>query len=265
MPAVGNSLHHYHRIESSSELTDDIQPLEGDNGEATSNRQIFADILPEHIHGLLCIQYNSAAGDGRHNYRIVAYGGRHIVQLSLSSSRDAKNSNNARFVRISPPVRFDDRISSGYLCADTVGADLVLLTYHGLAVQLMLNWPSISELDGWDSKIAKTAQVVRTVKCAENETLYCSKVLSNGITLSARNLLESLSFLGGTAFGELIVWQMNANTKEALVLNRISCHNVSHPFDITKKNTLSKTYQISGRNFLHRLRSNTTFVNYHIR
>lgn len=186
--------------------------------ETTNNRRIYADILPEHIHGFLCVQASRA--DGHHHddgvYRIVAFGGRHIVQLLLHSTAEANH-----IERICTPVRLNDRISSGHLCAATHGAELVLLTFHGVAVQLALNWSANRVNDS-------NARIVRTLECPDNATLYCSKVFRNNA--GGIDLLESLTFLGGTAFGELIVWRMADDTTQAqqtFVLNRSSCHNVS--------------------------------------
>lgn len=215
-PAVGNSLHHYH------------QPDDRPPGDPAAVR-IYGDLLPEHIHGILSVPHHGSRDD---ELCIVAFGGRSLVQLRLRRS-------DGRLVRqrSASTARLSDWISSGHLFAAQTGAgddgdgaadtELVLLTCQGTAVWLQLGWTPVTD-DG--DAAAERPRIVRTVGGPDQSTLYCSRIVCGDETAELP-WWQRQTFLGGTAFGELIVWRTVAAKAGGEVvaqqLQRISCHNVS--------------------------------------
>lgn len=213
--AVGNSLHHYY------------QPDDGTG--RTADLRVYADLLPDHIHGLLSVPHRSSADE----YCIVAFGGRSMVQLRLRrrDGRLFRQRPNGR----SPLARLGDWISSAHLFA-AAGGDgdsdtetmLVLLTCQGTAVWLALGWsPLTDEAD----PVSARPRLVHTVSGPDQSTLYCSRIACSP-DAGMLPWWQRQTFLGGTAFGELIVWRLAVTAgygKEAVVqqLQRVSCHNVS--------------------------------------
>lgn len=211
--AVGNSLHHYHQRDNG--------PTSSDGNPATV--RIYADLLPDHIHGILSVPHGGSADE----LCIVAFGGRSLVQLRLRRS-------DGRLLRQRSTItaRLSDWISSAHLHAATGGADggntetvLVLLTCQCTVVWLALGWTRVT--DDVDP-VSERPRIVRTVGGPDQTTLYCSRIVCGA---DAGDELMS-TFLGGTAFGELIVWRMVDAGADGAVsaqqLQRISCHNVSY-------------------------------------
>lgn len=130
---------------------------------------------------------------------IVVYGGREMAVFTLGMNRQLK------FIK---QLTLNDWISS--VCVyEPIAQDVIsfcVVSAHSVASDIRVN------IDGeWRIEHKKS--------CSDKCTLYCSLIIG-------KNWTETTIF-GGTAFGELIIWQTNGNEQQSsAVLHRVSGHNV---------------------------------------
>lgn len=102
-------------------------------------------------------------------------------------------------MQFSHTTKFNDWINSINLYSPS---SLCILTSHSIACHIALNWP------------AATSEILVKESCSDKSTLYCSLVHGSEWGNS--------TFFGGTALGDLIIWQTGN-----FILHRLSGHNVS--------------------------------------
>lgn len=184
MSGVGNQLHYYHTPNG--------------NHESTPAICVMKDVLDERIHGICVASLDS----GRH--LIVCHGGRQFVQLVLDRQRLTRCRTTIQRTLI------NDLISCAHIYE--FGFEMALLTAHGVAVRLGLDW-----------HLNQGGQaIIETRKCPDKSTLYCSAIVEE--RKGYGGWFNSM-FFGGTAFGELIVWR--CVDQVPTILLRLECHNVS--------------------------------------
>lgn len=194
-------------------------------------RIILPDVLSGTIHGILRVPLHCDI-TGVDCHRVVVYGGREFVQLLFVNDEWRRPASGR-------PTRLSDWISTAYLfagstsCAGAANAvvtnRLVVVTSHGVALSLQLQLPTsmAAILDG--RPMESSARVVQTAKCPAKETLYCARIAVDQrlVRMDTSNHWRGLTFLGGTAFGELIVWDCGAVGGLPRIVQRTTCHNVS--------------------------------------
>lgn len=84
---------------------------------------------------------------------------------------------------------------------------MAILTAHGVACRFFLNT---------DEKCNK---IIDKISLPDYSTLYCSLIVGQ--------TWQETIFFGGTALGELLLWQMDPNNVDngATILHRLSAHN----------------------------------------
>lgn len=191
------------------------------------------------IHGILrvplCLEVNEPD-----SHWLVVYGGREFAQL-LFLNNEWRRSESGR------PTSLSDWISTAYLfeggVAQAAGISvphskqvdvtnrLVVLTCHGVAMSLELRMPTTALANVGEQRMRTTARTVRTAKCPDKETLYCARIAVDrrlvGLVSGETHHWRGLTFLGGTAFGQLIVWDCGGEEGQSRIVQRTSCHNVS--------------------------------------
>lgn len=172
------------------------------NGRTARSVFVLENVLRERIHGISA----EFAASGQH--RIVCHGGREIALFTL----DAERLKQVRAATDPKRTLLNDLISSSHMYGN--GLELALLTAHGVAVRIALDWSP-------DGEGKQT--VVEVAKCPDRSTLYCSRIVEQRKLLATSGWLGT-TFFGGTAFGELIVWRCEDKVPKILI--RMECHKV---------------------------------------
>lgn len=146
--------------------------------------------------------YGISSFDGEHNESdtqfVAVYGGREVAIFLLTLDKHLK---------LITRLTLSDWISSikVYKPISSDEVSFCVLTAHSVASEFKVN------INGkW--------RIEHKVSCTDKCTLYCSVIIGN-------DWAETTIF-GGTAFGELIIWNAAGNDSTRDVLQRLSGHNV---------------------------------------
>lgn len=149
------------------------------------------------IYGIACYQ-NESTTSARF---IVAYGGRELALFTMNADKE---------LTLIKHLTLNDWISSICVYAPTSEDEISFCAVSAHSVASEFN---VKSNGNWRIEHKKS--------CRDKCTLYCSFIMGE-------NWMETTIF-GGTAFGELIIWQPSESGQQlATVLHRVSGHNVIH-------------------------------------
>lgn len=133
-----------------------------------------------------------------HQY-VVAYGGRELAILRLKSDE----------LELIQRLEIHDWVNSVLLYENQDEAELefAVLTSHSAVFRIRAD------------NINCTWKILDKAASVEKSTLYCSRMIG-------REWNETTVF-GGTALGELIIWQVKSGSSSCEVFHRLLGHNVS--------------------------------------
>lgn len=135
---------------------------------------------------------------------VVVYGGKELAILSKVGEPN---------VEVLQYLALSDWISTVHIYEPTETATFrfCVLTSHSLAMEI-----DVDESGAW--------KMVNRAASVDKSTLYCSMVLGTQ--------WSSTTVFGGTALGELIVWQVKSGDVAREIIHRVSGHNVSAEADL---------------------------------
>lgn len=152
------------------------------------------------IYGIECFHDGSSRQTTTAAQFIVVHGGRHMALFILDIDNQLK---------LVKQLTLNDWISSVRVY-EPIAQDVIsfcVLSAHSVASEFKVTTDGKWTIEHKNS-------------CLDKCTLYCSLIIGNSWT--------ETTFLGGTAFGELIVWQTNENEQQpSTILHRVSGHNVN--------------------------------------
>lgn len=139
-------------------------------------------------------------GDNLH--RIIAYGGRDLAIIELNDNH----------LTIIQTKKIGDWISSVHLYENDENNtcdsyEFCVLSSHSVAYRIQAN------------NVNKSWNLLTKSSCIEKSTLYCSRIIGKQ--------WKNTTVFGGTALGELIIWNVNSDCVSCEVYHRLSGHNVN--------------------------------------
>lgn len=168
--------------------------------------QYYLDSTNQTIHKEICLNFRSkvygiAAYTKHHQLYpqfVVVNGGKELAILILCKDKQ---------LQLVKCLELNDWISSVQVYEPTASDEISLcvVSAHSVASEFNVN------INGkWKIQNKST--------CVDKCTLYCSHIIGNR--------WDKTIIFGGTAFGELIIWQANGNGSVCEVLHRLCGHNV---------------------------------------